>query len=190
MATDSEIRALILEPMVKTFAPPYRVPDPQAKLEQYAYALRAYPAAALEGAWIAIRNNRTESSWPEIGEITKAVRDWVHNNVKPEPGVKREDGKQDVRYPDNAVRAMSTKDGQMALEHGYGRILYQHVERNGWLEGFDHAKAKALDTEMREQIAEMERNGDGFGGAILNMGKRRLDTEDQLKSKYLRRAAA
>lgn len=190
-STDAQVKDLIITPMTAMYTAPRGMENPTGALTQYLAALRPYPPEALEGGWIALVAAHDRTTWPVPAEIIRHIRDWVHSNVKHETKpIEREDGKSEKRYPDNAVRAMATKDGQMALEHGYGRILYQHVERNGWLEGFDHTKAKATDALMREQIAEMEANGDGFGGAILTMGKRRLETESELKSRYLRRAAA
>lgn len=190
-STEAQVRQYILQPMMDLYSQPRAQGSLEAALRAYMTALAPYPPEALEGGWIALVAAHDRTTWPVPAEIIRHVRDWIHANLKPEvSSVVRDDGKDGKRYPDNAERAMATRDGQMALQHGYGRILYQHVERNGWLEGFDHAQAKALDTEMREKIADMEKNGDGFGGAILNMGKRRLETEQELRTKHMRKDAA
>lgn len=190
MANETEIRAIVLEPMLALYVQPRGLTNPQLALTQYVASLKPYKAEALEGAWIAVRNGREVSTWPTIGEIVKAARDWIHANVKDETkgrgATKPDDWK---RFPDNAARAMESGLGQKALAEGWGRILYDHVYQHGNYEGIRVEQMQAIDREVRRAVAELESGDHWMKDKLLKLGRTILAKEDDLRAKYLRRAA-
>lgn len=190
MATDAEVRSLMLEPMTALYSVPHGV-NPDRALPEYLQALKPYPLASLEGAWISIRNNRAKATWPTIGEVVTAARDWIHANVKSESIEERAKPTDWKRYPDLADKAMTTNHGQRALSEGWARILYDYVLKNGTFQGFTAAHAITIDAEVRRTVAELEVETprSALMTANLNLGRKILAREDDLRKRFMQEAA-
>lgn len=184
-STPQQVFEYILRPMIALFGIPRGLENKETALAAYQHALAPYPPEALQGAWIAIVASHDRSTWPLPAEIIKAVRDWIHKNVKQEERPARVDGHHDRRKFTHLCPDWMRSDlGQQALREGWGRILWDEIEIKGELQR-SAASMRALDHEMRQKIAEMQSNPREWLPQVTQMGLSRLAKEAELMAEYL-----
>lgn len=73
MATKSEVKKHILDPMTTLYRVPGSVSDVAATLKQWASDLSRYEVAELKAGWEEARANHTRTTWPHLHEVRAAV---------------------------------------------------------------------------------------------------------------------
>lgn len=175
----------VLNPIMSFYSPPRALEDKEGAVALYLKALAPYPLAALQGAMVAIIASHDRTTWPLPSEIIKAARDWVHKNVKQEEQPARVDGHHDRRQFTHLCEGwMKSPLGQQALKEGWARILWDEIEIKGECTR-SADDMRALDSEMRNKISEMQDNPREWLPFVTNMGINRLAKEQELSAKYL-----
>lgn len=73
MATRSEVKKHILDPMTTLYRVPSSVSDVAATLKQWAADLTRYDVAVLKAGWELARASHTRTTWPHLHEVRKAL---------------------------------------------------------------------------------------------------------------------
>lgn len=82
MATKSEVKKHILEPMTALYRVPSTVEDVTAVLKQWAGDLTRYSVDELKAGWEIARAAHTRTTWPHLHEVRKAIEDGRSRSAK------------------------------------------------------------------------------------------------------------
>ncbi len=171
MATEQEIRDLVLSRMLAGYAQPKHVSDPTVKMGDYLAALATFDPTILQAGWAHVVSHHRFTIWPEPAAIANACRQVLDDQAKAAASARAAAGQSEAAASAKATSAAEqAADGAMhsalgieARRDGWSRSLWQAVVQAGALsavppERLDRMRAAAA--KARDQIAQWEAPAD------------------------------